>query len=261
MPRVSPLDHLSEHWFIHDNYELRVYEVDSQRAGDVPTFVLIHGIGVSSKYFGPLAERLSEYGRVLLFDLPGFGGVPQPERKLYIEGFASVVRNALDALGVENVVLVGHSMGAQVVVELGIQAPNYSGAIVLVGPIVPVGHRNTRVVLRDFVRSSVHERLPAAMRSIQGYVKAAPKWIATVFPAMLRYPIEHRIKYITGSIAILHGDQDLLCPVDWVEDLASRAEQADVTTHCVPGASHQFVVDHADVIVTAALAISQGSDS
>lgn len=256
MARRDPLEALSEHWYVHDRYEVRVFEVESQVAGDVPSFVLIHGIGVSSKYFRPLAEQLSEHGRVFVFDLPGFGGVPQPERSLYIEGFAAVLRTALDALDVDNPVIIGHSMGAQVAVELCIQAPRYSGSVVLVGPVVPPESRAARTVLFDFVRSCLHERLPAALRSVQGYIKAAPSWILTVFPAMLRYPIEHRIKYVTGRVAILSGSEDSLCTPDWVERLAAAAVKADVTTELVEGASHQFVVDHAFAVRDAALEVS-----
>lgn len=256
MARRDPLEALSEHWYVHDRYEVRAFEVESQVAGDVPSFVLIHGIGVSSKYFRPLAEQLSEHGRVFVFDLPGFGGVPQPERSLYIEGFAAVLRTALDALDVDNPVIIGHSMGAQVAVELCIQAPRYSGSVVLVGPVVPPESRAARTVLFDFVRSCLHERLPAAMRSVQGYIKAAPSWIVTVFPAMLRYPIEHRIKYVTGRVAILSGSEDSLCTPDWVERLAAAAVKADVTTELVEGASHQFVVDHAFAVRDAALEVS-----
>ena len=257
MARTDSLTGLSEHWFVNDRYELRAFEIDPQVDGDVPTFVLIHGIGVSSKYFAPLGVQLSAHGRVFVLDLPGFGGVPRPERKLYIQGFAAVVRSGLDALGVKDPVVIGHSMGAQVAVELAVAWPHLGGRLVLVGPVVPADRRNARTVLGDFIKSSVHERFAAALRSVQGYIRARPSWMATVFPAMLDYPIEQRIQYVKGRIAIVHGSRDVLCSSDWVDELAAAATEAQVTITLVDGASHQLVVDHAHHVVAAALDVAK----
>ncbi len=38
-----------------------------------PAFVLVHGIGVSSRYFHPVAAFLAEHGTVYAIDLPGYG--------------------------------------------------------------------------------------------------------------------------------------------------------------------------------------------
>lgn len=256
MPRHDPLDDATEHWFERDHYSLRAYVVNSRAISDEsPDFVLIHGIGVSSKYFVPLAALLAEHGRVIVFDLPGFGGVPKPERVLYVEGFAAVVRSALDELGVARPVLIGHSMGAQVAVELCVQQPRFDGAVVLVGPVVEPCQRSTRTILRAFAKSSLRERPGAALRSIQGYLRTAPSWFITVFPAMMKYPIEHRITYLRGALAILRGEADLVCTRDWVTTLATAATRADVSISIVPGASHQFVVDHAPAVVRAALGV------
>lgn len=246
----------AEHWFICDDYELRILEFDGP-GGTVPTFVLVHGIGVSSLYMAPLAEKLAAHGRVLLMDLPGFGGVPQPEDDLDVEGFARVIRSGLEALKASRVVLIGHSMGAQFVVELALLAPEFGGRVVLVAPVVPPGSRDTRTVLADFIRSSFSERLPAAMLSVQGYLQTAPSWVAAVFPAMLEYRIERRIEGLKGRLAILRGDEDVLCTDEWVDELARAARGCEVTTTLVEGASHQVVVDHADWVVAAALDVCE----
>jgi pimeloyl-ACP methyl ester carboxylesterase len=40
--------------------------------------VLVHGIGVSSRYFHPVAARLARFDPVYLVDLPGYGSAPNP---------------------------------------------------------------------------------------------------------------------------------------------------------------------------------------
>ena len=65
-------------------------------------FVLVHGIGVSSRYFERLVPALAEEGRVVAVDLPGFGKAKpiRPKLGLSIEEFADSVARAMDRLGV-----------------------------------------------------------------------------------------------------------------------------------------------------------------
>ena len=80
------------------------------------TFVLVPGIGVSSNYFERLATQLNEYGPVHALDLPGFGGVPHPESgRMTIGEYADLVGTVIDELDLDDPVVVGHSMGTQVV--------------------------------------------------------------------------------------------------------------------------------------------------
>ncbi len=46
-------------------------------AGDL-TYLLVHGIGVSSRYFERLIPVTSRRARVIAVDLPGFDTAPKP---------------------------------------------------------------------------------------------------------------------------------------------------------------------------------------
>lgn len=82
------------------------------------TFVLIHGIGLSSTYMTPLAEELAEYGEVFIMDLPG-ASRPCPRPKIRCPSQDSpLVDAAMRLNGIADPIFVGHSMGAQIVVEL-----------------------------------------------------------------------------------------------------------------------------------------------
>ena len=60
--RKSGLDRLTVHEFQYGDARVRVYEEWTMRpelaeSPDVPTFVLVHGLGVSSRFFLPLAHQ------------------------------------------------------------------------------------------------------------------------------------------------------------------------------------------------------------
>lgn len=92
---------------------IRGHPVACRTAGTGPVdVVLVHGIGVSGRYFTPLARVLSGSARVCVLDLPGFGGSPRPAAPLSIREHAEVVAGVIAAAGLRRPVLVGHSMGA-----------------------------------------------------------------------------------------------------------------------------------------------------
>ena len=53
-------------------------------ATDAPTFVLVHALGMSSRYMMPTADLLSAHGTVYAPDLRGFGLSDKPPQPLAI---------------------------------------------------------------------------------------------------------------------------------------------------------------------------------
>lgn len=230
-----------------------------RRHPDVPgdgrvAFVLLHGLGLSSTYLLPLAEDLAVAGEVLLIDLPGFGDVPPPPRTLGIEGLAALVDDVLDAGGVREPVLVGHSMGAQVAVEMMARRPEAYHRAVLVGPPVNAAERRPLVQLWRYLQSAVHETHRLRLLATRSYLTATTRWMAEILPEVMSYRIEDRLALAspTARVTILHGEHDRLVPDDWAEDLAGRVRHCQVER--VQGAAHSVVVENHPAVVRAALA-------
>ena len=73
--KKSPFERMTLHEFQYDDARVRIYELWTMRPEqaerpDLTTFALVHGLGISSRFFVPLSDALAPYGRVLLFDLP-----------------------------------------------------------------------------------------------------------------------------------------------------------------------------------------------
>lgn len=261
MPRNDPLKRLEERQLSMRGVRVGVRQLSALRtdAADDPTmvtFVLVHGLGVSSRYFERLARKLAAHGRVVVLDLPGFGGLPHPAEPLSIGDFAEVLVRGLARLGVVNPVMVGHSMGAQIVVEALATHPGLSDAAVLICPVVNAEERRVGVLTWRFLQSAVFERPSSALVSVRAYLRAGPRWFLEILPSMLRYPIEHRIARLTGEVVILRGTRDYTCPADWVQALAAAATGAHVRTAVIEGAAHQVVFDDADRVAQEALEVA-----
>lgn len=88
------------------------------------TFLLVHGIGMGTSYFAQLNSALESQGRMVAIDLPGFGDAPEPANALTMAEMGAVLINFVEVEGLGKQVLVGHSMGTQVVAEAAAQRPD-----------------------------------------------------------------------------------------------------------------------------------------
>lgn len=109
-------------------------ELAGDLARDPALVVLLHGLGVSSRYFRPLAERLAEDRLVLALDLPGTGLSERPDHTLDITEPSEVLDGWLRTLGLGRVTLVGHSFGCQVAAHVAVGRPQRVERLVLIAP-------------------------------------------------------------------------------------------------------------------------------
>ncbi len=85
--------------------------------------VLLHGNTLRLEDFvaSGLIERLARHYRVLAFDRPGFGYSERPRNRLWTPAAqAALLREALLQLGVERPIVLGHSWGTLVALELAL---------------------------------------------------------------------------------------------------------------------------------------------
>jgi 3-oxoadipate enol-lactonase len=101
-----------------------------ERGAGAPTMVLLHGFCDRGAHLDVLAERLAAQHRVLVPDLRGHGDSPAPEGEYTVPALAADVAALCDTQGVRAAVLVGHSLGAAVALELAAQRPDLVSALV-----------------------------------------------------------------------------------------------------------------------------------
>jgi len=104
----------------------------------LPCVVFIHGALNDHSVWTLLARWFAHHGRsVLAVDLPGHGrsqGLPLAS----VEAAADWLLAALDAAGMTQAALVGHSMGSLIALEAAARAPARASRLVMVGTAYPM---------------------------------------------------------------------------------------------------------------------------
>jgi pimeloyl-ACP methyl ester carboxylesterase len=127
--RLHP-DHIEETTVPVDGGELHV-RLDGPR--DATPLVLIHGTAASLRTWDPMVPLLTGSHRLILIDLLGCGQSARPDAASYaIPDQARRVGAALDRLGVEHAIFVGHSSGGAVITALTEQRPDLVTALALI---------------------------------------------------------------------------------------------------------------------------------
>lgn len=228
----------------------REAEVVATELGDPgtpgPTLVLVHGIGVSGRYFAPLADVLARDHHVLVPDLPGFGRSPRTGQRPTVEDLAATVRDYLRAADLDRPVLVGHSMGAQVVVEVMRQVPGAAGRGVCIGTVIDSAARGpVRQALR-LARDGLNEPLRANAIITSDYLRAGPRWYTAMLRPMLGYATEEAAAQVSDELLFVRGEKDPICTRRWQAELAAAAPRGRGAE--VPGAGHVAMYTHPEAV-------------
>ncbi|MDN5214635.1 alpha/beta hydrolase [Fulvivirgaceae bacterium BMA12] len=90
--------------------------------GDV-ALLFVHGWGINQSYWDGQVDYFCKNYTVVTMDVPGFGQTAKTRDQWTIENYGQDVGAVIDQLGLDQVILVGHSMGGDIVLEAALNNP------------------------------------------------------------------------------------------------------------------------------------------
>jgi pimeloyl-ACP methyl ester carboxylesterase len=189
--------------------------------GDGRPFLLLHGGGGAQTVTG-FAELLAtkEPARVITPTHPGFGGTPRPDGLTSMAGLAALYRELLDRLGLQDVTVIGNSIGGWIAAELALLGSTRVSGLALVDAVgIEVdGHPVTDISplsLDELARLSYHDPAafridPAAMTEAQRAGMAANRAALQVYGGtrMTDPTLRGRLAAIACPALVAWGDAD-----------------------------------------------------
>ena len=121
---------------------------------DAPSMVLIHGWCGDHTLMAAQSAAFRTSHRVISVDLRGYGESDAPEQEYTMAAFADDVAWLCEQLQLVKPVVVGHSMGGNVTLELAARHPHLPHAVVMIDTrIFPPPELNITAALDDIVTS------------------------------------------------------------------------------------------------------------
>lgn len=208
-------------------------------------YVLVHGLGMTHRYFDRLRAELAEDATVHAVDLPGFGADPRPEAHLDTEDQAVLLLKTLTALGIDSCTFVGHSLGTQFSTAATLQHPDLVDHLVLIGP---TADRRRRTILQQALAlgiDSLRESIPVNWMVFTDYLLTGVPWYLGQLREMMTYRLEHAVEEVDCPLLVVRGAHDSIAGAPWCRELAARAprgsfveipDQPHVVQHLAAGA-------------------------
>ena len=142
-------------------------EISFDRQGKgKPTLIFVHGWANDRSIWDAQVSHFSKKYEVVAVDLPSFGESGNNRGKFTIASFGDDIASVVEELNLDQVVLIGFSMGAPVVIEAANRVPGKVTGVILVDDLHDVeagipqeAIADTAALFLDLVTSPTNEKL------------------------------------------------------------------------------------------------------
>jgi pimeloyl-ACP methyl ester carboxylesterase len=202
--------------------------------------ILLHGYSDSWFTYSRILPLIDNKYHVYVPDQRGHGDSDRPASGYTFPDFAADVIAFMDAKGLRQATIVGHSMGSFVAQHVAVAAPERVNKLVLVGSATTV--RNNVVVelqrevgglsdpvspkfVREFQTSVVSQTVPNEFmdRVIQESLKVPARVWKDVMTGMLASPAKLDFSKVTAPTLIVWGDKETVFPDRSDQDALTKA--------------------------------------
>jgi pimeloyl-ACP methyl ester carboxylesterase len=104
-----------------ENQGVRIDYTDTGK-GDI-TLLFVHGWCINKTYWSDQVKQFSDQYRIITVDLPGFGESGKNRKNWTTQTYGKDIQTVMNQLNLKNVILIGHSMAGDIIVEAANDAP------------------------------------------------------------------------------------------------------------------------------------------
>lgn len=261
------------------------FELYWRSMGEGPPMVCCNGVGVSTFFWKYVAMHFRDRHQVILWDYRGHGLSSVPEDPFQadqsIPRLARDLVDVLDDVGVsEPAILLGHSMGCQVILEFHRQFPDRTRALIpmfgtygraldtflgfsqsrqvfqVVRRLAPLLDRRAfRLMLPLYASplafafsrwSGLIDRYRAGRVDMQHYMdhlqQIDPRVFLRTVELMAEHDLTEHLPSVDVPVLVFGGKNDLFTPIDRSEQMAAAIPDAEL--HIIEEGSHAAIVEH-----------------
>jgi pimeloyl-ACP methyl ester carboxylesterase len=228
----------------------RLFYTLSRGPKETPTLVLVHGAGGTRLHWPAELRRLPQ-ATVYTLDLPGHGR-SEGQGCDTVEGYAKAVAAFLHAVGIEQAIVAGHSMGGAIAMTLALDFADRvvglvlvaTGARLRVAPAILKGIRSDFEGSVDLItRFAWSPEAPPRLTNLgrQALLETGPDVLWGDFTACDRFDVMERLEEIGVPTLVIAGTGDQLTPVKYARFLGERV--SDARAVLIENAGHMVMLE------------------
>ena len=238
-----------------------------------PALVFLHGIGGRASGWAPVQQACAAAGHPsLAWDMPGYGESPAIEPYDF-DGLADALAALMDAHGLQKAVLVGHSLGGMVALQMWARHPGRVAGLVLAASSPAFGHGSG-----DFQQAFIAQRLapleagrsmaevaagliptmvapgyqgPGLAQALVCMGSITPPAYKAALGALVRFEQRAALPTITVPTLCIAGEHDRTASPTVVQRMAEKIPNAQY--QCLPGAGHLLTFEQPERFADALL--------
>jgi 3-oxoadipate enol-lactonase len=229
--------------------------VNAAQFGKGPALFLFHSLLSDRASFDAIVPRLSQSFRVIVPELPGFGGSRAVSGGLaaVADRMAEAVR---DAAGADEVIVLGNGYGGFVALQMAIRHPNIATRLILADCGAAFSEpgreafRNmaaasrakglsviTDVAMRRLFAPEFQAQHPDLMRDRrEAFLRTDPEVIQAACAALAELDLRPQLGQVKIPVLVLVGEHDEATPPPMSHELAAGLPQARL--RIIPGCAH-----------------------
>ncbi len=239
--------------------QFKIFYYQNKVAG-IP-LVFIHGwLGSSREWIHQLCYfNFKEH--ISILDLPGFGKSGKPKAKYSIEFFTEQILSFLKLLGYNEAILIGHSLGGMIALNITIQNPKLVKKLILISSSAAISQSLKdkiklfwvnlifKLIYKKFLKNIVKQILSPKFKNqeLKKFYTTAlkiPKSIVLrTFKNMTsKFNIHDQISQISQPTLIIYGNEDKIISDSMITELGNLIPNSEIFS--IEDSSHRVMVDN-----------------
>ena len=226
-----------------------------QESGKAPALFLLHSLLSDRASFDAIAPKLSQSFRVIVPELPGFGGSQAVGGDLaaVADRMAEAVK---DAAGADDAIVLGNGYGGFAALQMAIRHPDIATRLILAdcGAAFSASGReafrnmaaaskakglsaSTDVAMRRLFAPEFQEKHPDLMRDRrEAFLRTDPEVFRAACAALAELDLRPQLGQVKVPVLVLVGEHDEATPPPMSHELAAGLPNARLKI--IPGCAH-----------------------
>jgi pimeloyl-ACP methyl ester carboxylesterase len=203
------------------------------------TLILLHGLGASAERWEDVIPLFAKKFRVIVPDLIGFGYSDKPSIDYTTDYFAEFMSKFVEKVGIEEMSIIGSSLGGQIAAEFIINQNVDVKKLVLVSPSGVMKHSTP--ALDAYISAALYPNTDSALNAFQvmsgrkkidekivsGFIErmqlpnAKMAFMSTLLGLSNSKVVTEKLQLITIPTLIVWGENDPVIPIEYAQSFIS----------------------------------------